>query len=253
MNSHKSGDLIDEARLLMPWYLTNNLSSEEQKLVDEALEQSPELRGEFLQEEKMMRLLKENKSLLELTAPNTTEQRLDQVLSRIQSAEQPVVQNASSSSEKEKSENGLSRFFKSGLLGTDWLSPANAVFAGLLVCQLGVLGYMQMSPSSEEAASERVIYKTASVPETQTGTAGIKQSTAVFLMEFHSDASYGEMCDFLNAQNARIVSGPDSRDMFSVAISTGSPTDLAALADSIMQQAVDNNVPLAFIGPRFQK
>ncbi len=237
----------------MPWYLTNNLSPEEQKLVDEALKQSPELRGEFLQEEKMMRLLKENKSLLELTAPDTTEQHLDQVLSRIQGAEQPAIQNAGSSGKKEKSENGLSRFFKSGLLGIDWLSPANAVFAGLLVCQLGVLGYMHMSPSSEKAASERVIYKPASIREAQPGKAGVQQSTAVFLMEFHSDTSYGEMCDFLNTQNAKIVSGPDSRDMFSVAINTGSTTDLTALADSIMQQAVNNNVPLAFIGPRFQK
>lgn len=250
MNSHESGNLIDEARLLMPWYLTNKLSSEEQRLVNEALEQSAELRGEFLQEEKMMRLVKENKSLLELTAMDTTEQRLDKILSRIQHEEQQLpVQNPATSKQEEKSAGWLGKFFRSGLFGTDWLSPANAVFASLLVCQLGVLGYMQLSPSP----SEGVVYESASVAKAPVGQAGIKKSTAIFLMEFRDDAPYGEVCDFLNAWNARVVSGPDSQNMFSVELSTDSTTDVVALADSIMQQAVDSKAPLSFVGPQFQK
>lgn len=251
MNSHESGNLIDEARLLMPWYLTNKLSSEEQQLVNEALEQSSELRGEFLQEEKMMRLVKENKSLLELTALDTTQQRLDKVLSRIQHEEQQTqtAQNTATAKKKGKAENWLSKFFKSGLFGNDWLSPANAVFASLLVCQLGFMGYTQLSPS----ASEGAVYKPASVQKTSAGQAGIKKSTATFLVEFRDDAPYGEVCDFLNTWNARIVSGPDKQNMFSVELSTDSTTDAAALADSIMKQATANKAPLSFILPQFQK
>lgn len=252
MNSHESGNLIDEARLLMPWYLTNQLSSEEQQLVNEALEQSPELRGEFLQEEKMMRLVKENKSLLELTALDTTEQRLDKVLSRIQHEEQQqtqTTQNTATAKKKGKAEGWLGKFFKSGLLGNDWLSPANAVFASLLVCQLGFMGYTQLSPSAPEGA----VYESASFTKTSAGQAGIKKSTATFLMAFQDDAPYGEVCDFLNTWNARIVSGPDNQNMFSVELSTDSTTDVAALADIIMQQATVNKVPLSFIGSQFQK
>ncbi|CAA6825290.1 MAG: Unknown protein [uncultured Thiotrichaceae bacterium] len=252
MNSHESGNLVDEARLLMPWYLTNKLSSEEQRLVNEALEQSPELRGEFLQEEKMMRLVKENKRLLELTALDTTEQRLDKMLSRIQHEEQQqtqIAKNTAISKRKEKAEGWLGKFFRSGLFGNDWLSPANAVFASLLVCQLGVMGYMQLSSS----APEGVVYESASVSKVSAGQAGIKKSTVTFLVEFQDDAPHGEVCDFLNTWSARIVSGPDNQNMFSVELSTDSTTDVAALADNIMQQATAGKAPLSFIGPQFRK
>nr|CAA6799659.1 MAG: Unknown protein [uncultured Thiotrichaceae bacterium] len=246
MNSHESGKLIDEARLLMPWYLTNKLSPEEQKLVNEALEQSFELRAEFLQEEKMMRLVKENKNLLELTALDTTEQRLDKLLSRIQ---QQASHGTTTPKEKVESTSWLNKLFRSSLLGVEWLSPANAAFAGLLVCQVGILGYTQLSSSS----SEETIYQPASVEKPSAGQARIGKSKALFLMEFQGDASYGAVCDFLNTWNARVVSGPNNQNMFSVELNTDATTDIAVLADNIMQQAVDNNAPLSFIGPQYQK
>ncbi len=55
INSDKPDNLMNEARLLIPWYLTGQLSAEEQELVNKALEQSAELRQELLNEKKMMR------------------------------------------------------------------------------------------------------------------------------------------------------------------------------------------------------
>ena len=57
MSRQESEKYIEEARLLLPWYLTNTLSDEEQDLVNRALEASSELRKEFVREEKMMRWL----------------------------------------------------------------------------------------------------------------------------------------------------------------------------------------------------
>lgn len=246
MNSRESGSVVDEARLLMPWYLTNKLSAKEQQLVNEALELSPELRAEFLQEEKMMRLVKENKNLLELTAPDTTGQRLDKVLSRIEH-EQPSP--APRKRAPETSGSGWwSKLFNSGTFGVDWLSPANAVFASLLAVQAAVLGYAQLSGA---AVSETNTYESASVEKPAVAGVATNPAKSLFLIAFQDEAKHHEVRDFLSQWSARIISGPDKQDMFSVELDTGGTQDAVAFADLIMQQSVENKVPVAFIGSQY--
>ncbi|MEZ5476629.1 MAG: hypothetical protein R3E95_03790 [Thiolinea sp.] len=149
MNHQESNTRVEEARLLLPWYLTNTLSAEEQQRVNQALESSAELREEFLREEQMMRLVRENTSLLELSALDTTEQRLEKMLGRIEREEQQ--QQAAriapqTSPVKPPPQDWFKRFFGKGLFGLDWLTPANAVFASLLVLQAGLLTYAQLQP-----------------------------------------------------------------------------------------------------------
>ncbi|MEZ5476630.1 MAG: hypothetical protein R3E95_03795 [Thiolinea sp.] len=71
-------------------------------------------------------------------------------------------------------------------------------------------------------------------------------------MEFRSNAPHGEVCDFLNTWNARIVSGPDGQNMFTVEMQSDSPTDAVALAEHVMQEADRSNAPVVFVGAQYQ-
>ena len=244
--------LLEEARLLLPWYLTNTLSKAEQSQVSRALEMFPELRTELQQEEKMMRLVQENTSLLELSALDTTEQRLNKMLTRIQRGEQAtqvdtvVTRVEPPVSQPKKGAGWLDFLWKKRLFDLDWLTPANAAFAGMLVVQGALLVYTQVQVKPEAT------FNTAAA-DNKPVTAGEALEKANFLMSFSADAKHGAVCGFLNQWNARIVSGPDAQNLFNVEMMVGSHADRAALADTIMQQVGKNNSPVLFAGPLYQE
>ena len=252
MSRHESNKLIEEARLLLPWYLTDTLSEEEQDLVNRALECSEDLRKEFVREEQMMHLVKDNTSLLELSALETTEQRLANTLARIEREEQANKKEDRVAVKKKKQPVQILRqwfgqFFGKKLFDTNWLTPANASFAALLAVQVGLLAF------GTERDSTSTVYQSASVPKAGDSSFATNSVKAVFLMEFQSDAQHGAVCDFLNTWNARIVSGPNSHNMFTVEMLTDSQTDAVALADNVMAEASQKNLPVIFIGPQFRE
>lgn len=255
MSRQESNKLIEDARLLLPWYLTNTLSAEEQDLVNRALEASEELREEFVREEKMMRLVKDNTSLLELSALDTTEQRLANTLARIDREEQmeerlsaAARQQAQGTAKPSGWLGSLRGWFAGGLFGSEWLTPANAVLAGLLAVHVGMLAF------SPAPVGSSVSYTSASVDQQPLASVvpadGFK---SLFLMEFQNTAQHGEVCEFLNDWNARIVSGPNSHNMFTVEMKTDSNVDAVALADNVMKHASQKNAPVVFIGPQFNE
>lgn len=244
MSRQESEKFIEEARLLLPWYLTNNLSDKEQNMVNRALEASPALRDEIECEEKMMQLVKENTSALELVALNTTEQRLDGMLARIEREEQSAeTAGAAITSIKpavaETTSGWFGRLFERRLFDIEWLSPANAVFASFLALQAGALAYYQFNHSD-------TIYTSASVTQSS-----VNSANQLFLMEFQAGAQYGEVCDFLNKLDARIVSGPTNQNVFTVEMPTLPNADIVAFTDSVISQASEDNAPMVFFGPKF--
>ena len=248
MSRQESEKIIDEARLLLPWYLTNTLSDEEQDLVNRALEASSELRKEFVREEKMMRLVKENTSLLELSALDTTEQRLENTLARIEreehSAEVAAADNVLTEqlTAAETKTSWLSRLFNQKLFDIEWLTPANAAFASLLAVQVGVLGYYQLNSSN-------MTYEVAAVADSeQTSSEIVKQ----FVMEFQADAQHGEVCDFLTNWDAKIVSGPNHSNGFIVEVPTDPKADVNTLIDDMMEKSSANKGPVLFVVEKFQ-
>ena len=253
MSRHESNKLIEDARLLLPWYLTNTLSDEEQDLVNRALDASEELREEFVREEKMMRLVKDNTSLLELSALDTTEQRLANTLARIDRDEQleERLSIAKRQSSAPKENLGwlprLRGLFDGGLFGVGWLTPANAILASLLAVHIGIFAFMPSYSASD------VIYSSATYESGgSSGTGALNNEfKSLFLMEFQNTAQHGEVCAFLNDWNARIVAGPNSQNMFTVEMKTDSSVDAVALADNVMKHASQKNAPVVFIGPQY--
>jgi len=250
MSNQDSNKLVEKARLLLPWYLTNKLSEEEQALVNRALEASSELRQEFLQEEKMMRLVRGNTSLLDLSAVDTTEQRLDKMLARIEREEDQKASEASvTSPEKAEQRSHQAKPSKQQpripwykkLFDHDWLVPANAVFASLLVVQLGVIGLYAVQNQSQTS------YELASI-EDKTKTT----DRALFLIEFNPNAQHKEVCEFLNQWNARIVQGPNMANLFTIEMMVASNVDKVSVADKIMLEHQSKDSLVRFAGPQYQ-
>lgn len=170
MNNQENNQLVDEARLLLPWSLTGQLSKQEQAMVDAALENSAEFRAEYAQEERMLRTVRENTSLLELSAMDTTELRLNKLLTRIE--KEPAHAQAKPSEVLPaitiQGETAWTKFkqgwkdFWQGSGNATWLTPANAVL-GVLVLSQAVLGAVYLT----KPAKTETLYTVASVPSEQ--------------------------------------------------------------------------------------
>ena len=76
----KNNQNYEEAQKLLPWYATGWLTPEERTFVQKMLLEYPELQEELELEFVIIKQLKEDESLLDLSVLETTGQRLDKVL-----------------------------------------------------------------------------------------------------------------------------------------------------------------------------
>lgn len=271
MSNLEPNTLLEEARRLLPWYLTDKLSKAEQGIVNQALELYPELQTELLQEEKMMRVVRTNTSLLELSALDTTEQRLTKLLARIdredekqeelkiheqtlntrhEAPEATQVAPENKASAPNQAKKPWPHFFwRTPLFNLDWLTPANAVFASLLILQAALLAYWAAAP---QLPADN--YTVANIePEATVASTEDKTEVGRFLVQFSNNAKHGEICDVLNQWHAHVVAGPNAQSIFTIEMPVAPNTDKVALAESIMKQSTTQaNSPVLFLGPQFQ-
>ncbi|HPQ95204.1 MAG: hypothetical protein KDI44_04710 [Thiothrix sp.] len=208
--------------MLLPWYLTGRLSGEEKGVFEQALAVFPELQRELGREQQVMKLVRENASLLELTALDTTQQRLDKVLGRIDAREGVAVVAgmvtrdvpvAASGPVRSRFADWFDRLFRQPLF-FEWLTPANAVFACLLAVQLGLLGmYLYSQPAGKDSA----LYQAASAAGSG-GTDSLPGSGHLLVIRFEDGIAYEKVFDFLRKTRSRIVAGPDQSNVLTVDI-----------------------------------
>ena len=267
MSNLEPNKLLEEAQRLLPWYLTDKLSKAEQGLVNQALELFPELQHELLQEEKMMRVVRTNTSLLELSALDTTEQRLNKLLARIdredEKLEEPkllqelaptapvmpaVVAKPKANTASQAKKKWFDLFWREPLFNLNWLTPANAVFASLLIAQCALLAYQVSTPATGNKFTVASVETNTPQPVNTDG----KTEVSRFLVQFANEAKHQEICDFLNQWHAHIVAGPNAQSIFTIEMPVAPNTDKVALADNIMKQTAQKSSPVLFLGPQFQ-
>lgn len=265
MSNLDPNTLLEEARRLLPWYLTDKLSKTEQGLVNQALEMFPELQTELSQEEKMMRVVRTNTSLLELSALDTTEQRLTKLLARIDREDEkqeefrlqqetirevlssPVTSVPKATAPSKAKKTWRDFFWGSPLFNLNWLTPANAVFASILLAQAALLAYWTLSSQHPSQ------FTVANVEANQFAVnSDGNPEVARFLVQFSNTATHGEIFAFLKQWQAHMVAGPNAQGIFTLEMPVASNIDKVALADSIMKQAAQQNSPVLFLGPQFQ-
>ena len=252
MSLFPQGDPIEEARLLLPWYITGKLSEAEREFVERMLTQHPSLQAEHRDELAMVGLIRNNASLLQLSTMDSTPQRLDKLMKRIERearhAEPPAVAPAEPAPIPRKPltqvKPSWADFLRQLIPSATWLTPANAVFATLLVIQAGLLGWF--SQSSLAPGSES-IYVSASVSEAPTTVAVTKGMT--LLVGFRDEAQIQQLRQFLHQWNAHIIDGPDNNDLFRLQVRDVPAADQRS--EVILEQMQQDQNVIAFIGREF--
>lgn len=246
MSQYPHGDPIEEARLLLPWYITGKLSEPERKLVEQMLAKHPTLQDEYQRELKMVGMIRANTGLLQLSAVDTTHHRLDKLMKRIGQEERAKITHAAPPPTRPSVWLGGITASLQRLLPTfEWLTPANAVFALLLLVQAGFMGWFIQS-NQPPAGS---LYTTAAVAKDQNAISATKG--LVLLVDFHAEAQVHQVRDFLHQWNARIVDGPDDGNFFKIEVKGVQPSDQQQ-SSSILQQMQQDQTVIAFIGQESQ-
>lgn len=245
MSQYPHGDPVEEARLLLPWYITGKLSESERKLVEQMLAKHSMLQDEYQRELKMVDMIRANTGLLQLSAVDTTHNRLDKLMKRIGQEEQAKTQSVAPPHTKRSVWSwDIVSFLRNLLPNITWLTPANAVFATLLLVQAGFLGWFIQS----NAPQPRSLYTTATVAEDQNAISVTKG--LVLLVDFHAEAQVQQVRDFLHQWNARIVDGPDDNNLFKIEVKGIQPSDQQQ-SNLILQQMQQNQTVVAFIGQEY--
>ena len=213
MSQQTHKDPIEEARLLLPWYITGKLSEAEKTLVEAALKQYPLLQEEYTQELKLVETIRLNADLLKLTAMDTTQQRLDKLLKRIEREEmpnvaEPLVQVKPVVKPSISLWQTIQQFITGWMGGDSMWKPANMVFASLLAVQMGVLALYYIQPQT--------VYETVTYEDSISAAASTKAKNLVVFVDFNQKASVTNVHNFLKQWNARVIDGPDSNDLFKI-------------------------------------
>jgi hypothetical protein len=249
MSLYPPGNSLEEARLLLPWYITGKLTEPEKKLVELMFEQHPELHEEYVRELNLVGLIRDNNSLLHLTAVDTTQHRLDKLMKRIAREEvqkEGKEELADARLIPVRKPFRLGAFLQGLLPDMKWLTPANAVFASLLAVQAGFIGWYVHSMSDNKPASENV-YLSASVAEDKAAMPIV--NGMVLLVDFNGEATFHQVRDFLLHWNARVVDGPVSGNLFKIEVKDVKPSDQRS--DVILQQMQQDQKVIAFVGREF--
>lgn len=235
----------EEARLLLPWYITGKLSEPEKQRVEDALANDPDLQADYQRERQMVSMIRENASLLELTAVDSTSQRLGKLLKRIEReapAESPIQYTKPEQHKASPIQSSLLQRLREWF-DFSWLTPANAAFATLLAIQIGVAGWFTYL----NATKPETIYTSASVIEDTTTSR--KPGSMTLLVDFKDDAAAQQIREFLLKWNAHIIDGPDVNNLFRIEIRDTSASDKRS--ELILQKMQQDQSVSNFIGREF--
>ncbi|UOG92717.1 MAG: hypothetical protein L3K52_03060 [Candidatus Thiothrix sulfatifontis] len=248
MSLYPHGDPVEEARLLLPWYITGKLTETERKLVERMLETHPELADEYRSELKLVDMIRANTALLELSAVDTTQQRLEKLMKRIERDEQINAAPSPTAVHPRPPPRDRLREAKQWMrrLLPNWqgLTPANAVFALLLLIQAGFLGWFANASSSQPEG----IYVSATVADDPAATVPVIKGM-VLLVDFNGEARIQQVREFLSHWNARILDGPTETGYFKIEMKDVLSSD--PQASVILQQMQQDNAVIAFIGQEY--
>ncbi len=243
MSQHSKADTVEEARLLLPWYITGKLSNAERELVERMLSQNAELRADYERECKMVGVIRTNASLLELTTLDSTQMRLDKLMRRIEHSEAPKTAVAPPPPVTAPAfTHKLQQWLRQYLPDLQWLTPANAVFASLLILQVGFAAWFFQAKAATET-----VYVSATANDQPTAVSVSKGMK--LLVEFNNSAQVQELRDFLLKWNAHITDGPDANNLFHLEVRDIPAEDQRS--EMILQQMQQDQTVVLFAGKVF--
>lgn len=244
MSLFPQGDPVEEARLLLPWYITGKLDKAEREFVERMLAQHPSLQAEYHDELTMVNLIRNNASLLQLSTMDSTAQRFEKLMKRIERETAPVAPATITPPKPASTKPSWINYLRQWIPRATWLTPANAVFATFLVIQVALLGWFNQSL---QQVNPEGTYVSAAVSETPPTVAATDEMT--LLVEFRDNVQIHQLRQFLQQWNARIVESPENDDFFRLRVRGVSKADQRS--DAILEQMQQHQNLIAFIGREY--
>jgi len=220
MNNNLKQEVIN----LLPWYHLGKLTDEENTLVEEALANDPSLKEVSVAEEKMMRSVQADKTLMNGSIFEDPTARLDSVLAKLDGLEQaaPVAtqeQETPAVVTKKASVFAQIKDYLDELLSGNSRSFTYAVFAALTVVQLALL-VLFIVPSDNIDHEGRSSYGLAShdtqaVEQPSVASAPSGQMVLLIGMNSHFNAAG---FDEIIGDNVEVKFLPDSHGYYRVRV-----------------------------------
>lgn len=240
MKQTPTGNPVEEARLLLPWYITGKLDAGERSLVEQMLAHDAGLRAEYQRELKLVEMIRHNHALLDITAVDSTQQRLGKLLQRIEREAQMNTSNVPASPPPAtRTHSPWWANWRDYLPQAHWFTPVSAVLAALLLAQTAVLTWFinQEQPLA--------IYQTVTASEPQDAASPTPSGT-VLMIVFKETAQIQQLNNFLQRWNARILDGPAPGNVYKIEVRDISPD--AQNSTLLPQQMQQEQSLVVFVG-----
>ena len=205
----------EDIEMLLPWYVTGNISEDDRARVDHYLADHPEIARQLeLVRDEMGETVAVNEALGSMPAG-----ALDSLLTQIEKTDGPAIERAQRPGLLESLRGLLSIF------DTPALQIAGAVAAIVIVAQAVVIGSLVRDDGSG--------YETAS------GPADVISAGSRLLMAFNKDATAAQITELLENIEGTIVGGPKAGGLFEVRVSDVelSDTELESMVSRLKQRS----------------
>ena len=193
-----SNESFDEAIKLLPWYATGWLTPKERAFVQKMLEKYPDLQEELEQEYQLIRRVKEDRSVLDLSVIEPTEIRLEKVFAKLSNDNSNELISDNKNNYKEGFIQSISTFFFNHSNGFQYAGVAvvTALSVGLL--------YTFISP----LIKPETVYKPATANSNKVKTT---TNTTILLLGLNTEPSDPKFKTLVQGVGAKIsvVSGKD--------------------------------------------
>ena len=195
----KTTQIPEEALKLLPWYATGWLSPKERSYIKGVLKEHPELQELLVKEQKIISLIKEDKSILDKSSIETTEARLSKVLLKLDD-------HKNSPSFKKQSTNGfdLGEFIKSFFFGSKIQYISIALISTISIALL----YAFISPLVQQNNA----YYPAALEEVNPQS----KNVTILLVGLNVKPNNASLLKVLNESQATISAVPGKDAMFKV-------------------------------------
>ena len=196
---------LEEAQKLLPWYATGWLAPKERSFVQDMLSKYPALQKELELEHLIIKELKENESLLDLSLLESTEKRLGKVLDKLEPHEVSVQTPIGSVSMSDKLKQFVYKMFSG-----DSTKLQYAGFAAVSVLSVALL-YAFISPLVN---NQNTFY-----PATSASFETAGEDETILLVGLNADSNDPRLKQLLQGVDARINVVPGKDGMYRIHLS----------------------------------
>lgn len=209
-----------QVRTLLPWYHLGKLSDTEKALVDKATLEDSVLRDELALEAEMIKQTRADKTVMDGTALQSAQVRLNSVLAKIDALETPseqvAAEPAKASAPQAPTLFARIKAYVDNLLTGNSHSFSYAVFAVLTVVQLGLLMFFVL-PSANITSEYGLASYTESSPGTQVVSAPTDADNTVLLIGLDENIHFEQIESlFSDVENVQAELLPDDAGFYRV-------------------------------------